>query len=143
MIRNKAVETNSCSNARIFKSQTKLTWALQGTVVRPVLIVWPTVGWGNPKTNKSQMARSAAKLKNATLCSCRAVSKQPAGGYPNFSTVSLRPVLIAKFAARRAALCTRVRERRQVRRWGGLIPGHRQNHLLSEGVAGAKMLKNH
>ena len=50
--------------------------------LRPVLIVMLTVGWGDPKTNKSQHAAQRRQTKSATLCSCRAVGKQSASGLP-------------------------------------------------------------
>ena len=48
------------------------------------------------KAAKSQHAAQRRQPKNATLCSRRALDKQPAGSFPNFTTFELRAVLVVK-----------------------------------------------
>ena len=50
----------------------------------------------DPKNAKSQHAAQRRQPKNATLCSRRALDKQPAGSFPNFTTFELRAVLVVK-----------------------------------------------
>ena len=96
MIRNKAVEANFSSNVRILRHSNKKNATPSNSKQNKLRRCKALLCGRDGRAAESKHAAQRRQTKNATLCSCRAVGKQPAGGCPNLSTFSLRPVLIVR-----------------------------------------------